>query len=297
MRNLVLSLLCCIFSIGWGQQKDIIGTQQCVISGPSTFNVGQTVAYSVPNLAQCSNCYDWDIVSGNSNVQIVGSDMNQNLQLLGVNSGSFQLRLTYFDENGCHECYLNGNSINAPTCCEPRTKGNLECRPNGSGHGFFSFLDSNTCNLDWSTISSINVTLLGATFVGTGLNTRTFNNPTGPIDFTFSAPVCNESSYVRVNYTVNYNNGCEAISGEVRLYPGVTHGKIEVYPNPTDNIINFKGNNIESLNLSIIDLNGNIVLKSRLAKQVDISKLKSGKYHYMIYKDNVKIDEGSILKK
>ena len=55
---------------------------------------------------------------------------------------------------------------------------------------------------------------------------------------------------------------------------------ISIYPNPTKDILNFKGNYSETLNVSVYDTLGkNILNKSlNINSTLDVSKLKSGLY-------------------
>lgn len=74
------------------------------ISGPCSLTVGQQVTYSVPIYA--AQCYDWDINNTNlsisGNVKIVGSDQSNSVTIEALSTGTFSLKVTYFNENGCN---------------------------------------------------------------------------------------------------------------------------------------------------------------------------------------------------
>lgn len=103
MKKIFFLLVFVAFSIN--------GNSQCV-SGPTTLYVGQTYTFSSINGAQCTSCYDWDIngnptSSDNStqgNIQIVGSDIGQTVNIKILSAGTFSLTVTYFNENGCNQC-------------------------------------------------------------------------------------------------------------------------------------------------------------------------------------------------
>ena len=100
------------------------GQKAPAISGPCPINVGQQVTYSVPsNIAQCAECFDWDINNTDSsvsgNVQIVGSDQNNTVTIQGLSAGSFTLKVTYFNETGCHVLELGCTVVIIETCTLP----------------------------------------------------------------------------------------------------------------------------------------------------------------------------------
>lgn len=87
-------------------------------SGPLTINLDETVIF-IGGGAQCTNCFDWDInesssSSDNSTVgtlQIIGSDIQPNISIKGVSTGTFTIQANKFTENGCETCLFTGNVV------------------------------------------------------------------------------------------------------------------------------------------------------------------------------------------
>lgn len=98
---------------------------QCITGGPD-INLNQTVTFTSGNVAQCANCYDWDINGDTTSsdnqtvgtIQIVGSDQGQSVSILGVAPGPFSLSVTYFTENGCQECRRIFSGVVIDNSCE-----------------------------------------------------------------------------------------------------------------------------------------------------------------------------------
>ncbi|AWI26784.1 T9SS type A sorting domain-containing protein [Flavobacterium pallidum] len=114
MKKITFAALC-FFSM--------IGYSQSCINGLSTVNVGTTVTYTTSAVAQCAECYDWDI-NGNplssdnttvGNVRITGSDTANTVSIQVLAAGPFTVNLTYFNENGCNECTFSGTGVNPGT--------------------------------------------------------------------------------------------------------------------------------------------------------------------------------------
>lgn len=69
----------------------------------------------------------------------------------------------------------------------------------------------------------------------------------------------------------------------------LTVSEIKIYPNPTSNILNFKGLNSEELQVTVYDVLGKEVLNTNLSEydnQLDVSQLESGLYTIKIDKTN-----------
>ncbi|WP_130735251.1 T9SS type A sorting domain-containing protein [Flavobacterium sp. J27] len=279
---------------------------QCLISGPSTINVGDTVVFSVPTgTAQCTECYDWD-VSNSSVASIVGSDQNNTVSIQALTAGSFILQLTYFDETGCHTCSVEVNCIIVPNCCTPTLSGFYECRPNGTGGGTMVFESPSNCEVDWSKISSISVLLNGGTFTTSpysGQSSITLNGPfSGSFNLSFSGQNCTGGSSVGVVADIYFNNGCSHVQIFENFFDQGTpfenaDKKIQVYPNPSKSEINFKGKNLSEYRLDLYNSKGDVILKNvKIEKAISIEKEKNGLYYYILKNENGEKQDGKIIK-
>lgn len=75
-------------------------------------------------------------------------------------------------------------------------------------------------------------------------------------------------------------------------------GSIGVYPNPTNDILNFTNiKTEEKINIRIIDIIGKDVLVTEYKSQLDISFLESGIYLLNLYKDEQLIKIQKVIKK
>jgi len=296
----------------------ILNFAQTCITGNTTIILGQTNTFSSVNLAQCNQCYDWDINDNSTssdngtvgNIQIVGSDMNQTVSIKGLAIGPFKLCLNYITETGCNSCCITGNVVPPPAnCCSPDIDGWFECQNNNTG-GQIEILNNylNGCTVDWSKISSVNIQLVGATFMAPYSGTSyTKNSPTGPFSMSVYSPGCSYQKTFRAIVTFNYNNGCASVQKIGDYYDQGTPAarklspnnldKIKVTPNPATNFIKFNGEKLSSLTVEIYDVNGKLVLnKANIKGDVSIGKLKKGIYFYKIYENKKVIQEGKVLK-
>ena len=59
---------------------------------------------------------------------------------------------------------------------------------------------------------------------------------------------------------------------------------VRLYPNPTSEIINFSMKGLENTPVQIIDVNGKVVLSTKVSKEsaIDVSSLKTGTYFAML---------------
>ncbi len=95
LKNFFLFFVLCTLNIN-------AQTSRCVISGPSNMSIGESANFSVSsNLAQCSNCYDWDVPSG---LSIIGSDQNNSATISASQAGTYTIVVNYINENGCNSC-------------------------------------------------------------------------------------------------------------------------------------------------------------------------------------------------
>lgn len=293
-----------------------ISLSQCVINGPNQFEVGQTVNFSVQaGIAQCIDCYDWDInnsdltISGN--LQIIGTDQNNSVQINAINTGNFSIKLTYFDETGCHFCVFDGkiNPRSIDCSCIPNFDSYYVCNTNEKGQ-IFNVL--NSCS-NSNSISSIFIRLSCGTFTNGPLSGQAFGLINSPfsnfslINDGLKFANCNCQNNYSITITYNYNNGCPSktikkmfqydITNDILLKSSNLIELIKVYPNPTKNVINFKGEKLENYFISIFDEKGNNVIKDHnINDSLNIEKINKGTYIYTIsnYKDYKQ--DGKIIK-
>lgn len=265
---------------------------QCTISGPSTITLGQSASYSMPALAQCSECYDWDVVSGS--VSISGSDQNNSVTINATAPGSFQLRVTWFDEDGCHQCTVNG-SVPVPPCDVTQ-----------DGIYFVNLLGD--VNLKFYTMPNL-ATGGPNSFTYEWTFTHVDNSTSWSYDREPYIPVpCDnriEYAYVKVSsatcfkeFTKHWSAG---ICGTADLAAAGTGNStaraITVSPIPASSVVNFSGKNLSQCTVSVYDRMGNLVIqKSSLNRSLDIAKLKNGVYVYVINGPDRYIQKGQIIK-
>lgn len=309
------------FSFMFGSTNKILSVNAC-ISGPTTIYIGQTVTFTSINKAQCNQCYDWDIngeISSSDNsivgtLQIVGSDMNESVSIKGVSAGTGTICVRYLDETtGCEPCCINVNVIPVPgsNCNSSELEGMFECRGGGSSGSLLSFVDNSSNPVDWTKISSINIWLNGAVQTGTNLSTLTligpYTNATHPFGISITAQgVCSYGSSFGAIVTFNYNNGCPSVQKGGNWYnyntpltkvQEIKINRIQLFPNPSKSIIQFKGQDVNDSFISVYDLSGSIIVsKSRVSQNLNISKLNKGTYIYKIEKNSQLIQEGKIIK-
>ena len=74
---------------------------------------------------------------------------------------------------------------------------------------------------------------------------------------------------------------------------------IEIFPNPTNGIINIKYENINTsgLDFTVFNVSGKLMIKNQISRnQINISGLKTGIYIYVIEKDGFVINSGKLTK-
>ncbi len=298
------------------------------ITGNLTIIVGQTTTFSSP-IAQCTSCYDWDINANDlssdnqtvGTIRIVGTDMGQTVQIQGVSLGSFSLKLTYFDETGCHVCCFNGTVVSG-TPLTPLPKATcfgFDPAPNGpdiTDEGLLNY--AYIGNPYAPPISSVGLTftwyfrLVNGTLLTFNEQNPTFRQrcPYDPNDqyngvYPNSSPV--------VSFGVIISNGVQtkilkSIQSGYPLPAEVSNGpnsktcfihedcflgngvpnpssqqvnKIIISPNPTTSIIKFDGDNLSSYKISIFNSNGTEIIKNSKIDQ-NISLEKQEKGVYVL---------------
>ncbi len=278
---------------------------QCNISGPSTVNLGTSATFSIPNLGQCTQCYDWDVLS--SNINITSSDMNNNVTILATSIGQAHLRVTYFDENGCQTCDINFEVVpTPPVCCQPQLDSYFICRGWAGGHGAV-YIDFTANNCDRNSVSSIDWIVNGAVFSTGPLTGQSSGTTYGP-----GSPGNIESGCNRINVTatVHYNNGCPDVtltedvnidSGPNDNDPYTGFGKILIYPNPTTSNLNIDFSmlkDVKKLEVKLYELNtgkeiySKKILKEEFNKNISINHLDN----YDLLKVII-LNDGKVIKK
>lgn len=257
----------------------------CTITGPSYLEVGQQYQFSVSANAQCSLCYDWDISSFNlpTPASIVGDDRQQTVTIQINSPGAFELKVTFFDESGCHSCQRN--LVGEEDCFDPIIEGKLDC-----GIGGFVFLDSSTQNLSnvdqvtWtfdpndngSYYAGFNFTSGGTIFNGGQSITSTNSSTNYEVQFGMnSGATCPSNKYICFDLVVDFIDGsvCEE---EYWIGPACGNltipqplSDLSISPNPAADRIfveinEKKGSTLEFL---IYDLRG-MLLTSTSASQI-----------------------------
>jgi len=272
------------------------------ITGPITIQCGNQATYSISNLAQCSQCYDWDF---SGDISIISSDMNNSVTIQADNNaGSGTLSVTYFNESGCHQMSpinISIQCIPTPTCCEPELNSYFICHGWDGGHGAV-YIDFTGNNCDRNSVSSIDWVLNGAVFSSGSLNGQSSGTTYGagsPGNISSGSP----SYGIYVTATIHYNNGCS----DVTLYEDVDtdscndDGEIGIHPNPTKSklIINGYDNKLnDNVRIKIYDLNnGSEIFNKKLKynKEINLKDFTSSKKVRVVIIDNNTIIKQSTI--
>jgi hypothetical protein len=279
-------IFCCLLTVA-----TIHLQAQCTISGPAAITVGQSASYSIPALAQCSECYDWDVVSGN--VSISGSDQNNSVTVNANGAGSFQLRITWFDEDGCHQCTWNGSAI---IPCDVTQDGIVFANLLGDGNLKFYTLPSlatggpNSFTYEWTFTYADNTT--SWSYDREPYIPVPCDNPVKYAHVKVSSSVCSKE------IDKHWTPGICGTGGLTAAKTGTNDARaIAVSPNPASSVVNFTGKNLSQCTVSVFDRMGNIVVqKASLTRSLDIAKLKSGVYIYLINGPDGYIQKGQFIK-
>lgn len=241
---------------------------QCTnITGPDFLSSGQSGTFTISNSAQCSSCYDWDIVSGNAT--ITSSDQNQSVTIQSNTSSSFKVKVTYFTESGCVvSCIKECNP--ATSCTQPELNSYFVCdgweQYGGHGAVYIAFPNGNT-----STVQSIDWVLTNAEFVSGSLTGQSSGTTYG------SGSPGNIANYncnnIGVQATVHYNNGCSPITITETIVPspgtggGLKSSSVAIYPNPSKSQIEINMSSVENIKdvqVKIIDISTGKVVYTKL---------------------------------
>ncbi|MGC4039888.1 MAG: T9SS type A sorting domain-containing protein [Flavobacterium sp.] len=264
---------------------------QCTITGKTSIGNGSTQTYSVPStLGQCSECYDWDIVSGNI-TQVSTSDQNNTFSIKATGLGAFQICVTYFDETGCHQCCLSGttvacditgttiNDVNQLGSAEVAfyvTPPNTPYTPTGFSYLWtFTFADGSTAN-STSQVGKVDIDC---------------SNRVRTVSVVITSALCTKT------ITKTYGLGNGGTDPGICGTSGMSKMGINVYPNPAKSNLNFEGKNLDQFKVTFYNEKGDVVIKERkLEKSFSIENLKPGIYVYQITNANGDKQEGKIVK-
>lgn len=333
MKKIYLFIVASLF---WNLNAQKTSTPLNCINGPLNIYLSQTSSFTSSTTAQCTNCYDWDInnssTSSNNdivgNVQIVGNDFNQSVQLKGLSLGSFTLQLTYFDETGCHECSISGNVINgdSPTPLPSENcfgfdppQGGLDINSEGTlnyayvGYPYGTPISSSGLTFTWYfkfenqqllTFNVQNPTFREkcpenpvrsfALIISNGVQTKQYRSidPAYPIQGISSianTPTCFLHACCSPN-VIGCNNG-----GIFR--ENNTKSQIIVSPNPTSSKVTFIGENLDQYTVTIFDSNGNkIINESDIENSIELKSYKKGIYLYILEDKEGNLQKGKIIK-
>lgn len=133
--------------------------------------------------------------------------------------------------------------------------------------------------------------------VYTGLNAANWVGPFDPteVDFVSAVPSTNTvvSDLTFDNLTVKAT-ATEGLLGTTEIQG--LENTIAIYPNPTNNVVNVKGNNVGFTAVSFTDINGRVVktvnVDTTSETEISISELNSG-----VYFMNITTDSGVVTKK
>jgi Secretion system C-terminal sorting domain len=265
---------------------------QCVITGPSQVNVGETVVFSVPSgTAQCAECYDWDINNSNSNVagnvQIIGNDQYNTVSVLVLSAGPFTIKITYFDETGCHICELDCNR------CDINQEGVTFVNAYGSEYLTFYAIPVvtgvNNFNYSWT-----------FTYQNGAITTSNDKQPAIPAfcsNRIVSASVVVTSSTCSKTINQDWSN-FGGLCGTYEYAYGrmASNENIKLYPNPVKSMLGFRGKNLYKYKISIFDQTGLKVMESLGLRNINVAHLKKGTYHYTISDSDGYRQNGVLLK-
>lgn len=266
------------------------------ITGPSTLASGSSATYSIPSVAQCSSCYDWDIVSGDAS--FLTSDQSNSVTIKANSSNPFTVRVIYMSEDGCQpygELIINPIS----TCCQPELNSYFNCGgwEQYGGHGAV-YIDFPNC--DRTTVSTIDWVLTNAEFISGSLTGQSSGTTTG------SGSPGNIANFncnsIQVKATVRYNNGCstKVLYETIMPLSGPSKIKATVYPNPAKSEINVNLGSIDTMNpennieVKIIDINtGSEVfyqkMKNNEKKELNVKGLENYNFLEVIILNNGKV--------
>ncbi|EJG00489.1 hypothetical protein [Flavobacterium sp. F52] len=225
------------------------GAITCYISGSSVFNVNTNNAYSVVNPNSSAtyqynsstsvNSITWSIVAGSvvpaGSLSITGNGVAATITTSSTfSSGSIQALGTDSSGQLCGPVIpIVKSSGSGSSCCTPILSASYICRGSGSGSagGAVDISIPAGCNIDWATISKIDVSLSNGTRFTTTSPSSLYNQSQG----TLIAPYNLNNNKIRLSFTNSecmpdiactatfyFSNGCPTVTATV-----VTLGPLE----------------------------------------------------------------------
>ncbi len=285
MKTIITFFALCLFSLHSYAQAG------CDISGPTSMELNDTATFSIPSsLAQCSNCYDWDV--SNSNAQILTSDMSNSVQIKRVGDGSFTVTVTYINENGCDSCSIDFIALDEPDPCD------YSFKINDVGIGFCDSIimqvnipPPTDAILYWTVTYTDGSTTV---VVATGQNATIPMTPgIGIVSISIRSVLAGCPDYftrIRFNTPIEVKD-CDGgfdLSEDSKFTP---------YPNPVIETLRFEGNNLDTHQVAIYNVYGIEVLsKTILNQEISLMRLPAGTYFYVIYSGQKVVQKGSLIK-
>lgn len=306
-KNLLVSFfltLFCVFKVSAQPASNKIDLEEVVRSCIEVVGQqGNILTLQSSNIAQCEDCYYWNILSGDAT--IIGTSTQRQINVR-INSGtSVTMNVVYFKNGVCNSCDGTvglGNNCNFEL--EPRAI--FECARMGS---YYGRLRVYLTDLDWSVIQSLTIsspnTFINAPAGYTNTNSITIlpTDFTRVVDFSrfdSSLSNCYVDNYQGYHIRVEFNNGCppmEQFFIETNEYNPLPKSELLTSVNLFGDILKIDSD-VTNTNVDIYSTNGNIELSLKgNPKEVNVSKLKAGVYVYKIQNVNGKVTTGKFIKK
>lgn len=269
MRTLLIVLL--------GLSSSFLGLGQCIINGPSKIYVyddggNNRFNYSIDALGKCSLCYHWNISSPNRWDKINGSDSYRQIDFVANNSynpRTATLTANYFNEDGCMSCTKEVEIIGCGSSNHNLDNSTFYCENYRSGSGIINL------GIHYSQLSIIDKIYWklsskhGVSFESGQLKGYSSGFTDGPFSLNYSPGSFKtylDCSYVTIEATIYYKNGCPSSTVKRTLYASSggpspilrNNINVEIFPNPSNdhNVrMNISSNQPISSNLKITFLN------------------------------------------
>lgn len=236
---------------------------QCpTISGPSTMTVGTSYNFSVTSgSAQCTDCYDWDIVSGSAS--ITGSDQNNTFTITPTAAGSVQVCVNYITESGCVNCC---KTVTAEPACNIASVNFAFNKVSPNSYWLAASPNNASYTYSW-TVTYSDGTVLNYTGLNV-YNVEVCHNDFGLVSITLT--VTSAGCPGGKSKTVNYNQFPDNCSGR----------RAGVSPNPVHDMLHLQLDDPIDYTVTLHDTNGNLLktFTRKDGKHLNISDLKKGIY-------------------
>ncbi len=281
MKKIFTSILLLFFAVLFAQNSSGCGSA----NWPSVITTtGST--FTVPEGPDGGWSYNWNVTS---NLTVISGQGTPTAVIVGI-PGTFGTVYVTKDKKDVSSC-TDKKNVTVADNCDISQGGIFELNPLGNQNVKFYTMPSivsggvNNFSYYW-------------TFIYLDGTTSTSFDREPYISIDCSNPVV----YSNVNITStlcsrtldrNWSTGVCGTSGY-----GRTQNEIKVYPNPTTSKIQFMGNNLSNLKVSIFDETGNEVLKNpKIDEEISLDKLRAGTLIYIITDEKGFKQEGKIIKK